>query len=84
MEIKSLKLTFQAPVVFEASYEINLEDIEEDNIDTYITNILTEKMSQMADGMYQQVKEDLSWQIWKNISLKEVKKQYKRAGEFDF
>lgn len=85
METKSYAFTIKAPVEFKCNYIVDVEEIEAGwgSLENYILHMMSNK-DNIADMIYQDVKEDLFWAIKNNVSLCEIKPRSQKANEFAF
>lgn len=81
--MKSYEFEFEAPIVFKYRFSIDENEFEGD-IKDYLLDMFKSSFRNEADYMYQQVKEDLSWYIEKNIMLKKIIEKDHSKYEFDF
>lgn len=82
--MKSLYVEFEAPIIFKYSYAIDEDEIIEETFEEYIGNLLLKEKRNIADSMYQNVREDLAWDIEQAITLKNAKIKNHNKNEFDF
>lgn len=85
-ETKSLRVTFKAPIIFEYTYDIDMDELQEigcNSIEDFYAYLLKDK-SYFADSMCHQFKDDLFWYIQNNICLSSVEERDIKVGEFDF